>query len=69
MRLNRDIVLKIVLDCIKQFEEESEIIIDLSEGETSRLFGGDGPLDSLALVSLIVEIEEAIEIELGNQLF
>ena len=33
--------------------------------QDSKLFGGGGPLDSLALVSLVVELEEFIEDEFG----
>ena len=31
----------------------------------SKLFGGGGPVDSMALVSLVVELEEYIEDEFG----
>ena len=31
----------------------------------SKLFGGGGPLDSMALVNLVVELEEYIEDEFG----
>lgn len=31
----------------------------------SKLFGGGGPLDSMALVSLVVELEEFVEEEYG----
>lgn len=66
MTNTRDQILKIVIKCIEQFSIDSDIVIDISEGENTRLFGGDAPLDSLGLVSLIVEIEEALENELGK---
>ena len=65
MTNSREEISKIVINCVKQFATESEIRIDLSEGENTRLFGGDAPLDSLGLVSLIVEIEESLENEIG----
>lgn len=65
MTNSRDQISKIVIRCVEQFATESEIEIDISDGENARLFGGDAPLDSLGLVSLIVEIEEALESELG----
>jgi D-alanine--poly(phosphoribitol) ligase subunit 2 len=65
MTNSREQISKIVINCVQQFASESEIKIDLSEGENTRLFGGDAPLDSLGLVSLIVEIEESLENEIG----
>ncbi|BDQ13354.1 hypothetical protein [Sediminibacterium sp. TEGAF015] len=66
--IKREIISKLVFDCINQYQEELNNKIDISEGEQTRLFGGNGQLDSLALVSLIVNIEEAIETELGVSL-
>ena len=66
--IKRDIISRLVFDCINQYQEELDNKIDISEGEQTRLFGGNGQLDSLALVSLIVNIEEAIETELGVSL-
>ncbi len=66
--IKREIISKLVFDCISQYQEELDNKIDISEGEQTRLFGGNGQLDSLALVSLIVNIEEAIETELGVSL-
>ena len=66
--IKREIITKLVFDCINQYQEELDNKIDISEGEQTRLFGGNGQLDSLALVSLIVNIEEAIETELGVSL-
>ena len=66
--IKREIISKLVFDCISQYQEELDNKIDIIEGEQTRLFGGNGQLDSLALVSLIVNIEEAIETELGVSL-
>ena len=66
--INRSAISKLVFDCINEFQEELENKIDLSEGEQTRLFGGNAPLDSISLVSLIVSVEEAIENELGVSL-
>jgi hypothetical protein len=65
MTNSREKISEIVINCVHQFAFESEIKIDLSEGENTRLFGGDAPLDSLGLVSLIVEIEETLEDKMG----
>ena len=42
--------------------------IDRSKGDDTPIFGQDGQLDSMALVSLVVEIEEIIETELSVRL-
>jgi acyl carrier protein len=58
--LVRDIVLRAV--------EAQELLlgsgIDRSLGDEAPLFGGAGPFDSMALVSLITHIEELVDTEL-----
>jgi D-alanine--poly(phosphoribitol) ligase subunit 2 len=58
-------VLQIVSTEISKMNDELEDKIDLINGRDTRLFGGGGALDSLSLVMLIVNIEEAIDTELG----
>ena len=43
----------------EEFDEKFELTLD------SKLFGGDGPLDSMALVNLLVDLEELIEDDFG----
>jgi acyl carrier protein len=64
-KLNREKISQLVFKSIKKYQEEYDLTIDLLEGEKTRLFGGNGQLDSLGLVSLVVNIEEDIEKELG----
>ena len=53
-----------IINFLEEFlTEELEETIKLSLD--SKLFGGGGPLDSMALVSLVVELEEYIEDEFG----
>jgi acyl carrier protein len=59
----REKILKVVFLSIENFNSESELQIDITEGEKTRLFGGSGILDSLGLVTLIVDLEENIEDE------
>lgn len=42
--------------------------IDMSRQEKTELFGSDGQLDSMSLVSLIVSIEEALENKFGKSI-
>ena len=52
---------EIILECLNQyFSDELDMNFDKNDLET-RLFGGGGPIDSMGLVVLLVEIEEAIE--------
>jgi acyl carrier protein len=56
---------KKIIDFLEEFlKEELEETIELSLD--SKLFGGDGPLDSMALVNLVVDLEELIEDEFGK---
>lgn len=54
-------IIKFVEDFLKEDLNES---IKLSLD--SKLFGGGGPLDSMALVNLIVDLEELIEDDYGK---
>lgn len=56
---------KLIVDSLKEFSIENNIDIDLSNGRKIRLYGGDGKLDSIALVSFIVAIEEKVEENFG----
>lgn len=52
--------IKTLIQLIEEFiANETGESIKLND--KSKLFGGDGPLDSMSLVSLIVEIEEFVE--------
>ena len=54
-------IIKFLEDFLKEELEES---IELSL--ESKLFGGGGPLDSMALVNLVVDLEELIEDDYGK---
>tara|TARA_B100001094_G_scaffold110677_1_gene106578 strand:- start:8117 stop:8410 length:294 start_codon:yes stop_codon:yes gene_type:complete len=54
---------KIIKFLEKFLEEEFEETVKLSLD--SKLFGGGGPLDSMALVNLVVELEELIQDDYG----
>lgn len=61
--VEREKILDLVLNSLKAYFEENNEVVDLSEGEQTKLFGGDGVLDSIGLVSYIVAVEEALEDE------
>lgn len=60
-KITREEILKLVLSAVETYCIENDIVVNLSQGEELKLFGGESLLDSLGLVSLIVSIEEAIE--------
>jgi acyl carrier protein len=63
--VTREELIKLLINLLALHFEEMEEIVDLSNGEHTRLFGGDGILDSLSLVSFIVSVEEALEDQYG----
>lgn len=58
MNDTRNLALKVVTDAIVELNDTFEEPVDLARGEEAPLYGRDGVLDSLALVSLIVLVEE-----------
>ncbi|WP_342432766.1 acyl carrier protein [Neobacillus sp. FSL H8-0543] len=60
----RDKISKIVFTTIEEFNATYEEKIPVELREDTPLYGKDGILDSLGLVSIIVMIEQAIEDEL-----
>jgi hypothetical protein len=59
-------IYKIVYQVINDFNDEIEVKVDLTNGRNTRLFGGEAPLNSLELVTLIVYVEEELEVALGH---
>ena len=64
MNENQKIV-ALVTRIADEFNEQLEFKINVERGRDAPLFGRDGVLDSLGLVSFVVAVEQAIEDELG----
>lgn len=58
--LDHDAVQAIVLNALETVNEERSADDKLVVSPQTRLFGTDAELDSLALVSVIVDVEEAV---------
>jgi acyl carrier protein len=56
--MTRDQCINMIVDAYRQFVPPGEVTVSI--GADTRLFGGDSPLDSTALVSLIIEVEQQI---------
>jgi hypothetical protein len=66
--LEKDIIQAIILQALNSINEErnsnEQFKVDLS----SRLFGADAVLDSLSLVSVIVDVESAVSERAGRDI-
>jgi hypothetical protein len=61
--IERENIVNLILASLKAHFDEINETVDLSEGENIKLFGGGGLLDSIGLVTFIVEVEERLEDE------
>lgn len=66
MKDHRAIALKIVNLAVVEINETLDEKVDVSLGEDAPVYGREGALDSLSLVSLILLIEEKAEDEFGK---
>jgi D-alanine--poly(phosphoribitol) ligase subunit 2 len=56
----RQQIYRIICEIAEEFNENLEYKIAVDQGETARLFGKEGVLDSLGLVSFVTAIEQEI---------
>jgi len=59
----REAILRIVLGALENLNQELDEGAQIAVGPTTPLFGPDATLDSLSLVSVIVDVETALTIE------
>lgn len=57
-------IIALILNQAAELNDQLTKKIPLEQGPAAPLFGGEGVLDSIALVTLIVAIEQALEDEL-----
>jgi hypothetical protein len=62
----RDEVLGIVLEALESLNQELDADAQIVIGPTTPLFGPDATLDSLSLVSVIVDVETALTLKWGE---
>lgn len=58
----------LILQVLERYNAYNEPKIDLRAGPDTLLFGSGGSLDSMALVHIVVEVEEEVENKYGVQL-
>ena len=63
--LKRDEIFKVIRDSLKETAEVNDIPMKEEISEKTPLYGQKGNLDSIALVSLIVSVEERLS-EIGD---
>ena len=56
----------LVIESVRQLAEDFELDALKAADAQSCLYGGDGPLDSMALVNLIADLEEAVAEKFGQ---
>ena len=61
-------VQEVIEEVIRAYNEETDKPVDLSKGADTVLFGAGGAMDSLALVTTVVDIEQAVEDEYGKSI-
>ncbi len=61
--IDREKIINLLLSTLEVHFDEINESVDLTERENIKLFGGDGLLDSIGLVSFVVEVEERLEDE------
>jgi D-alanine--poly(phosphoribitol) ligase subunit 2 len=58
-------IVAVITKVAHEFNEQLENKIEVERGQDAPLYGREGVLDSLGLVTFIVAVEQAIEEELG----
>lgn len=66
--LKKDEVVNIIFHALKNINEERSVDEQLDVGMNTRLFGSDAALDSLSLVSMIVDVEGDVSDALGRSI-
>jgi acyl carrier protein len=66
--LTRGQIQKIVLEALNTINDERSPEERFAVGPDTLLFGPDAPLDSLALVSVIVDVEQAVSDAAGAEI-
>ena len=66
--MNQDEALSIVLRALSNLNDELDNAEKIDVNAQTRLFGSDATIDSLSLVSLIVDVEQEASDALGRQI-
>jgi acyl carrier protein len=61
----KDSIVKIIIDVVQQLDLPRDLHVPQIVSEETLLYGKGGILDSMALVSVVVAVEQAIEDEIG----
>lgn len=66
--LNKDAIQVIIFQALNNINDERTPDEQIAIGLDTRLFGVDAVLDSLALVSVIVDVESAVSEQAGHEI-
>jgi len=67
--MNRDFLLNIIFDAIKNINEERESEDQIPIHEDIVLMGADALIDSITLVTLIVDVETEVSLKTGIDIY
>jgi len=59
-------VVELIIDNVNQLKDTQGLKVPAELDSATTLFGGDGFLDSMALVTLVVAVEQAVEEKFGT---
>ena len=68
MQATKENILEIIYGALRNINEERAADDQIALSEGTLLFGGDSSLDSLSLVSVIVDVETKVGDELGTHI-
>lgn len=63
--MQHDEVMELICNSVREFTESSGKMLDGELNEKTRLFGGSELLDSLGLVSVLMDVEQQVNDRLG----
>jgi acyl carrier protein len=67
MRVASDEIVQVILDASRRVMEDLPPEERKAFTPSSKLIGGDSPLDSLGLVGLVIEVQEAVRTNFGAE--
>tara|TARA_Y100001935_G_C16984700_1_gene350521 strand:- start:196 stop:483 length:288 start_codon:yes stop_codon:yes gene_type:complete len=66
--MNIEKIQNIIFECLKEYAKNSPSEIKISDASNTAIFGSESSLDSLGLVTLLVEIEQNVEDKFGVEI-
>lgn len=62
----KDELVSLIIDAVKELSDQDDVELPADLGHATALFGENGFLDSMSLVSLVVSVEQGVEDRYGQ---